>query len=192
MLDGFVSEINTYVDLVFDGMQDDVGRCAPLSNVYKSVLVAGCNRVVDPFVRNDNIFNLFKLTFRVNIMWVLIALEMETFFFWSATTVSSAQNCNHNPITFSRCSVLKLNNWKFQLISEWILVGRCMVYAAFPANDNYCREAVDIVSKIRSVSWPTGWIVSFILLLYQKTKKRKIVSICLDIECDRCDSMVTI
>lgn len=47
-------EVNSYVTLVLHGMQEDLGRCGPLSNVYKSVLVAGCNRVIDPFVRTIN------------------------------------------------------------------------------------------------------------------------------------------
>ncbi|KAJ6641812.1 Prominin-like protein, partial [Pseudolycoriella hygida] len=49
LLEGFVREINTYVTIVLQGIQKDLGRCYPLSNVYKSMLVAGCNRVVDPF-----------------------------------------------------------------------------------------------------------------------------------------------
>ena len=50
LLQGFIREINTYIGIVLKGMEEDLGRCGPLSNVYKSVLVAGCNRVVDPFV----------------------------------------------------------------------------------------------------------------------------------------------
>ncbi|XP_037044622.1 prominin-like protein isoform X5 [Bradysia coprophila] len=49
LLQGFIREINTYIGIVLKGMEEDLGRCGPLSNVYKSVLVAGCNRVVDPF-----------------------------------------------------------------------------------------------------------------------------------------------
>lgn len=49
LLQGFIREINTYTGIVLQGMEHDLGRCGPLSNVYKSVLVAGCNRVIDPF-----------------------------------------------------------------------------------------------------------------------------------------------
>lgn len=30
--------------------ENELGRCGPLANVYKSVVVAGCNRIVNPLV----------------------------------------------------------------------------------------------------------------------------------------------
>lgn len=46
----FLSEITVYLEHVINKTKNELGRCAPLSNVYNSILVAGCNRVVDPFV----------------------------------------------------------------------------------------------------------------------------------------------
>lgn len=45
-----MAEITKYVTLVITKTKNDLGRCGPMSNVYKSVVVASCNRVVDPFV----------------------------------------------------------------------------------------------------------------------------------------------
>lgn len=50
LLDSFSKDINGYLKLVINATKDDVGRCGPISNVYDSMIVATCNRVVDPFV----------------------------------------------------------------------------------------------------------------------------------------------
>lgn len=50
LLDSFSKDINGYLKLVINATKDDVGRCGPISNVYNSMIVATCNRVVDPFV----------------------------------------------------------------------------------------------------------------------------------------------
>jgi Prominin len=46
----FTTEITDYLYLVINKTENEVGRCGPLSNVYKAVYVATCKRVVDPFV----------------------------------------------------------------------------------------------------------------------------------------------
>lgn len=43
-------EIVSYLQLVVNRTKNDLGKCGPLSIVYKSLYVAGCNRIVDPFV----------------------------------------------------------------------------------------------------------------------------------------------
>ena len=50
LLDIFSRDIQGYLNLVINATKSDVGRCAPISNVYDSMIVATCNRVVDPFV----------------------------------------------------------------------------------------------------------------------------------------------
>lgn len=50
LLDGFISDITEYLQLVVNQTENDVGKCGPISNVYNSLIVATCNRVVDPFV----------------------------------------------------------------------------------------------------------------------------------------------
>lgn len=50
LIDEFKSNILTYLTMVVTNTQNNVGKCGPISNVYDSVLVAGCNRIVDPFV----------------------------------------------------------------------------------------------------------------------------------------------
>ncbi|CRL08743.1 CLUMA_CG021257, isoform A [Clunio marinus] len=49
LLDSFSRDIKGYLDLVINATKSDVGRCDPISNVYDSIVVAACNRVVDPF-----------------------------------------------------------------------------------------------------------------------------------------------
>lgn len=50
LLDSFSRDIKGYLNLVINATKSDVGRCGPISNVYDSMIVAACNRVVDPFV----------------------------------------------------------------------------------------------------------------------------------------------
>lgn len=50
LLDSFSRDIRGYLNLVINATKSDVGRCGPISNVYDSMIVAACNRVVDPFV----------------------------------------------------------------------------------------------------------------------------------------------
>lgn len=57
LLDSFSRDIKGYLSLVINATKSDVGRCAPISDVYESMIVATCKRVVDPFV-SLIIFNL--------------------------------------------------------------------------------------------------------------------------------------
>lgn len=50
LLDSFSKDIKGYLNLVINTTKSEVGRCGPISNVYDSMIVATCNRVVDPFV----------------------------------------------------------------------------------------------------------------------------------------------
>lgn len=50
LLDSFSRDIKGYLSLVINATKSDVGRCGPISNVYDSMIVATCNRVIDPFV----------------------------------------------------------------------------------------------------------------------------------------------
>ncbi|GAB0098286.1 prominin-like protein [Sergentomyia squamirostris] len=45
----FRNEITSYLELVITTLENEVGRCGPISNVYNATLVALCNRVIDPF-----------------------------------------------------------------------------------------------------------------------------------------------
>ncbi|XP_058457209.1 prominin-like protein isoform X3 [Malaya genurostris] len=49
LIDGFLSQIHSYLELVIEHTTKEIGRCGPLANVYQSMTVATCNRVVDPF-----------------------------------------------------------------------------------------------------------------------------------------------
>lgn len=71
--DTFLNQIRLYLDHVISKTQNDVGRCGPMSNVYNSVLVATCNRVVDPFVS-------FQFVIVVNVMIIgYFLFEIERF-----------------------------------------------------------------------------------------------------------------
>lgn len=50
LTDGFLEQIHGYLNLVIESTSRHIGRCGPLSNVYESMQVATCNRIVDPFV----------------------------------------------------------------------------------------------------------------------------------------------
>ncbi|XP_054007718.1 prominin-like protein isoform X2 [Hylaeus anthracinus] len=45
----FLRQIDDYLDYVSVSALKDVGRCAPVSNAYNATLVAGCNKILDPF-----------------------------------------------------------------------------------------------------------------------------------------------
>ncbi|XP_035791698.1 prominin-like protein isoform X1 [Anopheles albimanus] len=49
LVNGFTKQIYAYINLVIDSTQNDIGLCGPVFNVYQSVIVASCNRIVDPF-----------------------------------------------------------------------------------------------------------------------------------------------
>lgn len=54
LLDSFSRDIKGYLNLVINATKSEVGRCGPISNVYNSMIVTVCNRVVDPFVNSLN------------------------------------------------------------------------------------------------------------------------------------------
>lgn len=64
-----MAEITAYLTHVINKTTNDLGRCGPLSNVYESLLVAGCNRVVDPFVSVVATFHLYNLYNLYYIFW---------------------------------------------------------------------------------------------------------------------------
>ncbi|XP_058053748.1 prominin-like protein [Anopheles bellator] len=49
LVNGFTQQIFAYINLVIDATQSDIGLCGPVYNVYQSMIVASCKRVVDPF-----------------------------------------------------------------------------------------------------------------------------------------------
>lgn len=46
----FSSEIDRYLRMVVHSVQEKVGKCGPLANVYDSTIVAACKKFVDPLV----------------------------------------------------------------------------------------------------------------------------------------------
>jgi prominin 1 len=46
----FLLDINKYLDLVVSRTKNEIGKCGPLANAYDSMVVAGCSRIIDPFV----------------------------------------------------------------------------------------------------------------------------------------------
>lgn len=48
LMNTFKSEINTYLNLVISVTENELGKCGPLDNAYKSIVVAGCSRIVNP------------------------------------------------------------------------------------------------------------------------------------------------
>lgn len=111
LLDSFSRDIKGYLNLVINTTKEDVGRCAPISNVYDSMIVATCNRVVDPFVS----------------LHCIKSKRYESNF----------------------CSLL-----------EWILGRRSVLCSSLLPNNRFKREAVDIVSEVRSISRPVSRSVS--------------------------------
>ncbi|XP_061501156.1 prominin-like protein isoform X2 [Anopheles gambiae] len=49
LVSGFNNQIHSYITLVIESTEGDIGLCGPVYNVYESVIVASCNRIVDPF-----------------------------------------------------------------------------------------------------------------------------------------------
>lgn len=46
----FKHEIDSYLDLVINTTENELGRCGPMANVYRSVVEATCSRIVNPLV----------------------------------------------------------------------------------------------------------------------------------------------
>ncbi|XP_014605355.1 PREDICTED: prominin-like protein isoform X9 [Polistes canadensis] len=45
----FLHQVDDFLEHVIDSAQNKVGRCQPVSNAYNATLVAGCNKILDPF-----------------------------------------------------------------------------------------------------------------------------------------------
>lgn len=56
----FLRQVDDFLDQVTDNALFKVGKCGPVSNAYDAALVAGCNKILDPFV-SDNfvLYNLY-------------------------------------------------------------------------------------------------------------------------------------
>lgn len=49
LTNGILEQIHSYLNLVIEATSKNIGRCGPIANVYDSMTVATCNRIVDPF-----------------------------------------------------------------------------------------------------------------------------------------------
>nr|XP_033336499.1 prominin-like protein isoform X5 [Megalopta genalis] len=45
----FISQVDQFLEHIIASANLDIGRCAPVSNAYNATLVAGCNKILDPF-----------------------------------------------------------------------------------------------------------------------------------------------
>ncbi|KAG5345847.1 PROML protein, partial [Acromyrmex charruanus] len=45
----FLHQVDKFLEHVIESAIFKIGRCAPVSNAYNATLVAGCNRILDPF-----------------------------------------------------------------------------------------------------------------------------------------------
>nr|XP_012152652.1 PREDICTED: prominin-like protein isoform X3 [Megachile rotundata] len=45
----FLRQVDDFLERVIDHALFHIGKCAPVSNAYNATLVAGCNRILDPF-----------------------------------------------------------------------------------------------------------------------------------------------
>lgn len=43
-----IGQIDNYIKFIVDSIQNDVGKCGPIANVYQSGVTAVCNKFVDP------------------------------------------------------------------------------------------------------------------------------------------------
>ncbi|XP_023289033.1 prominin-like protein [Orussus abietinus] len=47
--EAFLSQVDEYLEHVISSAKKTVGKCGPVSNAYNATLVAGCNKILDPF-----------------------------------------------------------------------------------------------------------------------------------------------
>ncbi|XP_058796560.1 prominin-like protein isoform X2 [Phymastichus coffea] len=45
----FLYQVNSYLNYVIGNVFDNIGKCGPISNAYNATIVAGCNKILDPF-----------------------------------------------------------------------------------------------------------------------------------------------
>lgn len=48
--DALIQRVNEFLEHLIKSIREQIGRCGPVSNAYNATLVAGCKRVLDPFV----------------------------------------------------------------------------------------------------------------------------------------------
>lgn len=66
LVNGILQQIHSYLNLVIEATSKNIGRCGPIANVYDSMTVATCNRIVDPFVRAlSNLSNCKMFIFKL-------------------------------------------------------------------------------------------------------------------------------
>jgi prominin 1 len=85
--ESFSRDINGYLDHVINTTRSDVGRCAPISNVYNSTIVNVCNRVVDPFVSLNS--SIVSISISKSILF--ISYRMVSGLVYSSVFFSSSQ-----------------------------------------------------------------------------------------------------
>ncbi|XP_051163555.1 prominin-like protein isoform X2 [Leptopilina boulardi] len=47
--EAFISQVDSFLEHVISNALSNVGKCGPVSNAYNATLVAGCNKILDPF-----------------------------------------------------------------------------------------------------------------------------------------------
>ncbi|XP_053593679.1 prominin-like protein isoform X3 [Microplitis demolitor] len=47
--DAFLHQVNDFLEHLIKTARDTIGRCSPVSNAYNATIVAGCNKILDPF-----------------------------------------------------------------------------------------------------------------------------------------------
>nr|XP_031832726.1 prominin-like protein isoform X2 [Nomia melanderi] len=45
----FLRQVDVFLEHLIERALQDIGRCAPVSNAYNATVVAGCNKILDPF-----------------------------------------------------------------------------------------------------------------------------------------------
>lgn len=46
----FIYQVDDYLNYVINSTKYRVGKCGPISNAYNATLVAGCNKILNPYV----------------------------------------------------------------------------------------------------------------------------------------------
>ncbi|XP_034944559.1 prominin-like protein [Chelonus insularis] len=47
--EAFLQQVNDFLEHLINTARNDIGKCGPVSNAYNATIVAGCNKVLDPF-----------------------------------------------------------------------------------------------------------------------------------------------
>lgn len=59
----FNKHIDQYLQRVVGQIRDDVGKCWPMSQAYNATLVAGCKKILNPYVSIIDKINMFVRSF---------------------------------------------------------------------------------------------------------------------------------